>query len=77
MSNIYEEHCGHRKDNWWKYSRKRVTHYAYRVTNYDSQGTVYVNLLVWRNRIIAADISSLDDGGFISPLTDFDTSKLK
>ena len=60
-----------------KYSRKRVTHYAYRVTNYDSEGTVYVNLLVWRNRIIAADISSLDDGGFISPLADFDTSKLK
>ncbi len=60
-----------------KYTRKRVTHYAYEVTNYDSEGTVYVNLLVFRNRIIAADISSVSDGGFVSSLTEFDTSKLK
>lgn len=60
-----------------KYERKRVTHYAYEVTNYDASGPVYVNLLVYRNRIIAADISSLSDGGFVSSLTEFDTSKLK
>lgn len=60
-----------------KYQRKRVSHFAYRVTNYDCEGTVYVNLIVYRNRIIAADISSLDNGGFVSALTDFDTSKLK
>ena len=60
-----------------KYARKRVTHYAYEVTNYDHDGTVYVNLLVYRNRIIAADISSTDGGGFISSLVDVDTSKLK
>ena len=60
-----------------KYSRKRVTHYAYEVTNYDSDGTVFVNLLVYRGRIIGADISSAADGGFVSSLTEFDTSKLK
>ena len=60
-----------------KYSRKRVAHYAYEVTNYDSEGTVYVNLLVHRNKIIAADISSVADGGFVSSLVDFDRSKLK
>ena len=60
-----------------KYQRKRVTHYAYEVTNYDHDGKVYVNLLVYKNRIIAADISSPADGGFISGLLDFDTSKLK
>ena len=60
-----------------KYKGRRITHYAYEVTNYDSEGTVYVNLLVHRNKIIAADISSLADGGFVSALTDFDTSKLK
>lgn len=60
-----------------KYTRKRVTHYAYEVTNYDSEGAVYVNLLVYRNRIIAADISSVSDGGFVLGLTEIDTSKLK
>ena len=54
-----------------------MTHYAYEVTNYDSEGSVYVNLLVHRNRIVAADISSVADGGFVSALTDFDRSKLK
>ena len=60
-----------------KYQKKRVTHYAYEVTNYDYDGTVYVNLLVFRNRIIAADISSAAAGGFVFGLLDFDTSKLK
>lgn len=60
-----------------KYSRKRVTHYAYEVTNYDAEGPVYVNLLVHRNKIIAADISSASDGGFVSALTEFDRTKLK
>lgn len=60
-----------------RYSRKRVTHYAYEVTNYMSDGAVYVNLLVYKSRIIAADISSTHDGGFVSALTEFDTSKLK
>ena len=60
-----------------KYSRKRVTHYAYEVTNYDANGPVYVNLLVCRNKIIAADISSASDGGFVSALVSFDRSKLK
>ena len=60
-----------------KYARKRVTHYAYKVTNYDSDGTVYVNLLIHKNRVIAADISSPDGDGFVYALTDVDTSKLK
>ena len=60
-----------------KYQKKRVTHYAYEVTNYDYNGTVYVNLLVYRNRIIAADISSAADGGFVYGLLDFDTTRLK
>ena len=60
-----------------KYSRKRVTHYSYEVTNYDSEGPVYVNLLIYRNKIIGADISSAADGGFVSALTEFDRSKLK
>ena len=60
-----------------KYHKKRVTHYAYEVTNYDSEGSVYVNLIVHRGRVIAADISSAFDGGFVLPLLEVDTNKLK
>ena len=60
-----------------KYRGKKVTHYAYEVTNYDYEGTVYVNLIVHRGKIIAADISSLAGGGFVMALTELDTNKLK
>lgn len=60
-----------------KYTRKKVTHYVYEVTNYDYDGTVYVNLLVYRNKIIACDISSADPDGFVLPLVSIDKTKLK
>ena len=60
-----------------KYRGKKVTHYQYEVTNYDYEGTVYVNLIIHRNKVIAADISSLAGGGFVSSLLDVDTNKLK
>ena len=60
-----------------KYERKRVTHYTYEVINYDADAKVYVNLLVYRNRIVAADISSMDNGGFVKALTEVDQTKLK
>ena len=59
-----------------KYQRKRVTHYAYEVTNYDSDGKVFVNLIVYRNRIIACDISSSEKDSFVLPLSEIDESKL-
>ncbi len=60
-----------------KYTKKKVTHYTYRVTNYDNEGAVYVNLLVYRSKIIACDVSSGDPSGFVLPLCDVDTEKLK
>jgi len=60
-----------------KYHKKKVTHYAYEVTNYDYEGTVYVNLIVYRSRIIACDISSMDGDGFVLPLTSLDEGKIK
>lgn len=52
-----------------KYAKKRVTRYTYELENYDGyDGTVYVNILVYRSRIIGADISSADPEGFIEPL---------
>ena len=60
-----------------KYVGKRITHYVYEVENYDYEGAVYVNLLVYKNRIIACDISSTSGEGFVSPLVGVDKTKLK
>ncbi len=52
-----------------RYAKKTVTRYTYTVTNYpDYTGTVYVNLLQYRDRIVAADICSADPAGFVLPL---------
>ncbi len=60
-----------------KYAGKRVTRYTYEVTNYNAtDGVVYVNLFVWRQRIIACDICSASPDAFLEPLTLVDTSKL-
>ena len=60
-----------------KYSKKRVTRYTYKVTNYNSEGDVYANLFVWRGRIIGCDVSSADPEGFVLPLTLVDRANLK
>ena len=60
-----------------KYLKKRVTHYSYRITNYEAEGEVRVNLLVYKNRIIACDISSAEGEGFVLPLTELDSAKIK
>ena len=50
-----------------RYRKKKVTRYTYEVTNYpDYEGTVYANLIVYRGRIIAADLSSADPLGFVT-----------
>ena len=67
-----------------KYAKKRVTRYTYKVSNWDEikdgYGTrqssdreesiteVYANLFVYRNRVIALDISSAEMGGFVEPI---------
>ena len=49
-----------------RYRKKKVTRYTYEVTNYpDYEGTVYANLIVYRGRIVAADLSSADPLGFV------------
>lgn len=48
---------------------KTVERYTYKVTNYEGyEGTVLVNLFVYHDRIIGADVSSADAAGFIHGL---------
>ena len=52
-----------------KYAKKKVKRYTYEIDGYDGyDGDVFVNLLVYRNRIIGCDISSADPEGFVRPL---------
>ncbi len=60
-----------------KYQNKKVTRYTYKVTNYEHDGDVYVNLFVYRSKIVACDICSAAPTGFVEPLTLVDKSKLK
>ena len=60
-----------------KYAKKKITRYTYKVENYDSEGEVFVNLFVHRQRIIACDVCSSAPEGFVIPLTLVDKEKLK
>lgn len=52
-----------------RYKGKTVTRYTYEITNYEGyDGTVLVNLIVYRSRIVACDVSSASPDGFIAPL---------
>ncbi|MDD6799098.1 MAG: DUF4830 domain-containing protein [Firmicutes bacterium] len=49
-----------------RYRRKKVMRYTYSITNYpDYNGTVYANVLVYRNNVIGGDVCSADVNGFI------------
>lgn len=48
------------------YKKKKATRYTYEVTNYEGEeGTVYANVIIYRNRVIGGDICSADVTGFI------------
>lgn len=52
-----------------KYCKKTAIRYTYKVTNYPQyNGTVYANIIVYKNRVIAGDICSADAKGFIHTL---------
>lgn len=53
-----------------KYCKKTAVRYTYKVTNYpEYNGTVYANIIVYKNRVIAGDICSADAKGFIHTLS--------
>lgn len=48
------------------FKKKSVMRYTYAITNYpDYEGAVYVNILVYRNTVIAGDVCSADVNGFV------------
>ncbi|MBE6599007.1 MAG: DUF4830 domain-containing protein, partial [Ruminococcaceae bacterium] len=50
-----------------KYKGKEVTRYTYKITNYpDYNGTVFANVILYKNRVIGGDICSSDVTGFIT-----------
>ena len=52
-----------------RYCKKTVTRYTYTVTNYEGyEGTVYVNLLMYRDLVVGCDICSADPAGFVEGL---------
>jgi hypothetical protein len=52
-----------------KYSRKVAKRYTYIITNYpEYSGTVYANIIVYHDKVIAGDICSADAKGFIHTL---------
>lgn len=52
-----------------KYLKKDVMRYTYKITNYpDYTGDVYVNMLVYKKRVIGGDVCSADTNGFIHGL---------
>lgn len=49
-----------------KYKGKEITRYTYEISNYpDYDGTVYANLIIYKNRVIGGDICTADVEGFI------------
>ena len=52
-----------------KYKNKKVTRYTYEASGYNgSSDTVFVNLIVYRNTVIACDVSATNPDGFVAPL---------
>lgn len=49
-----------------KYRGKEVMRYTFCITNYEGyEGTVWANVLVYRNRVIGGDVCSADVTGFV------------
>lgn len=62
----YNEIQKGQKLNLEKYKGKTAKRYTYVITNYpDTTQTVYLNLIIYKNKVIAGDVCSADVNGFI------------
>ena len=51
-----------------RYKKKTLTRYTYELQSDGGTGTVYVNLILFHDRVVAADVCSADPTGFVKPL---------
>ena len=52
-----------------KYTGKKLTRYTYELENYEGyEGKVYANLITYRDRVVAADLTGSGEKGFVKPL---------
>ena len=49
-----------------RYKGKKLTRYTIEITNYpEYKGTVYANVITYKNKVVAGDICTADLNGFI------------
>lgn len=68
FDNVYKQYNELQKAeglNLEDYAGVTATRYTYVVKNYDYDGTVYANLLIYKDKVIGGDICSADVNGFI------------
>ena len=52
-----------------KYTGKKVTRYTYLIPDYEGyDGKVYANILLYRNRVVALDLTGMGEEGFVKEL---------
>ena len=51
-----------------RYAKKTVTRYTYEGTDPRHEGKVFVNLIVYRDKVIAADVTCAEGHDFVAPL---------
>ena len=52
-----------------RYRKKKVTRYTYEITNFEGyEGRVFANLIIYRGKVVAGDVSSADPMGFVQGL---------
>ncbi len=54
--------------NLAKYAGRRAKRYSYEVKNFGTGEKVLASLIVYKNRVIAGDICSAENGGYVLPL---------
>ena len=48
-----------------KYRGRKAVRYTYEIENYEYEGKVLANILIYKGKVIAGDVCSLDGEGFI------------